>query len=660
MCGIFGVYQIDGNRIDLGDLERAVTLMKHRGPDDEGYALFNTSDCSAISCGGVDTDKRLQLPHLGVYKDRPFNLAFGFRRLSIIDLSPGGHQPMHSTDGRHWIMLNGEVYNYLELRSELQHFGYKFHTSSDTEVVLAAYQHWGKECLSHFNGMWGLAIWDNHLKELFLARDRFGVKPIYYVQDENRIAFASEIKALVGKHGVPFQPDDTAIYYYLTQGVLPNASTGRTFFSNVHCLPPGHFMVISGRTTNVNRYWHLKPGEEKVITPIEEVVEEFRALFESAVRVRLRSDVAIGSCLSGGLDSSAIVTTIHRFLKDDGLDSKQIGDIQRTFSAVYNIEGPFNERKYVDLLLSKVSAMGNRIIPDSNRLLRDAEKLIWHQEEPFPSTSIFAQWCVMNLVSENDVTVLLDGQGLDELMGGYRPFAKYLADFIHRGQLRTAFRETAALYKTSGVDAWRYLLVALGYAFPLTSRLVFMLQEGIQADRKSLNPDFVEHGKRTVIPLRTAHPGSLDTHLRNIFEDTNLPNLLRYQDRNSMAFGLEAREPFLDYRLVEFSFGKAAPWRMHDGWTKYVLRRTMEPFVPPQITWRKDKVGYAVPEEIWLKEWMRSSEMDLFRDNSLSAEYLDMGIARSRIRHWLEHDGTQLPLWRWINLEMWLKAWQHG
>lgn len=661
MCGIFGIYNLDGQPVNLTDVECATNLMKHRGPNDEGYALFNIRSSRSVSCGGQDTDERLKLPALKSMKIDGYDLVFGFRRLSILDLSQAGHQPMCTSDGRYWIMMNGEVYNYLEIRAELKNYGYTFQTESDTEVILAAYQHWGKDCLHHFNGMWGLAIWDNKAKELFIARDRFGVKPIYYTWDKKRFTFASEIKALIGTHGIRFEADQNVVYHYLVSGLLPNAKSGQTFFKNVNSLPPGNAMVLSSSGLYVYPYWTLKGQEDNEANlPFEKVRDEFISIFEDAVKLRLRSDVPVGSCLSGGIDSSAIVSTVNRFLADKGMSYEQIGDKQRTFSAVYDLDGPFNELKYIDLLLSTISVQGHKAYPMFDRLQADAERLIWHQEEPFPSTSIFAQWCVISKVHENGVTVLLDGQGVDEMMGGYRPFAKFLADFLRGGKFIRAFQETKALYDTISLSAFRYLLTGLGYALPFTSSYVFSLQEQMQNDGGALNQSFARSCQNSINALSSSHYLSLDDHLRNIFEDSNLPNLLRYQDRNSMAFGVEARVPFLDYRMVEYVFGKAAPWRIHQGWTKYILRRAVEPNIPPQITWRKDKVGFAVPEEIWLYKWMRSTNMEMFNNTALCSEYLDLCAVRNRIERWLYEGKAIPPVWRWINLELWLKAWQRA
>ena len=311
MCGILGIWRFDDKPVDLETLGRALTRLRHRGPDDEGYLLVNTKEGRLVSCGGPDTDPALSLPRLESFAGQSFDLAFGFRRLSIIDLSPAGHQPMSYADGRLWIVYNGEIYNHIELRAELRQFGYRFQSGADTEVILAAYQQWGQDCLAHFNGMWAFAIWDAQEKSLFLARDRFGVKPLHMVQQQGKFAFASEIKALVGSsfsgaHGVEFAPDEDAIHRYLAGGVLPSPQEGGTFFRGVQALPPAHWLRVAPDRSTRERFWSL-PMPDPVARPADEVVPAYRDLLHSSIRLRLRSDVPVGTCLSGGVDSSSIV-----------------------------------------------------------------------------------------------------------------------------------------------------------------------------------------------------------------------------------------------------------------------------------------------------------------------------------------------------------------
>lgn len=655
MCGIFGVWHLDGEPVDLAMVRAATNRIRHRGPDDEGYLLINTQSGHVVSCSGDDTDVALDLPLIDVFYGQPFDLALGFRRLAILDLSPAGHQPMASADGRCWIAYNGEIYNYLELRAELAGYGYEFHTATDTEVILAAYRQWGVESLAHFNGDWAFALWDSQERRLFLARDRFGVKPLHYVNEKGKYLFASEIRSLIGEHGAPFEPADEAIYRYLVDGVLPSPQQGQTFFKGVQSLPPGHWMTVQPGVVVKRRFWMLDAGsDESPGKDVAQVVAYYRDLLTDAVRLRLRSDVPVGSCLSGGVDSSSVVCIINRLVAEGGLTTDQIGQQQKTFSAVYDTAGPYNERLHIERVLEATGAEKNFIYPTLERLQADTERLVWYQDEPFQSTSIFAQWCVMSKVRERGVTVLLDGQGADEALGGYRPFAIFLSDLVRRVELMRTFREAHAIRAQTGVAVSPLLARALFWQLPgswvrALRRWRYVSRLGLAA----LNPDFAAawQTSRVVESPWT----NLQGHLIDQVQESSLPHLLRYEDRNSMAFGIEARVPYLDHRLVEFSFGEAAGWRIYDGWTKWVLREAMAGIVPNEIVWRRDKVGFETPEVVWLKAWVRAHP-DMF-DGGHSRQYLNLDVVRQKLASWTEVADDVRAVWRWINLEMWLRVW---
>ena len=661
MCGIFGVYQIDGTPIEPAQVQQATTTLRHRGPDDEGYLLIDTQHDQLTLCGGCDTNPHLNLPSIETQHAarHTYHAALGFRRLAILDLSPAGHQPMSSVDGRYWIIFNGEVYNYLELRAELAGHGFTFHTGTDTEVILAAYQHWGVECLSHFNGMWAFAVWDHAERSLFIARDRFGIKPLHYTFDGRRFAFASEIKALVGQHGLPFTPKPRAIFDYLAAGRLPSPQQGHTFFDGVNALPPGHWLRVSQNGLTIQRYWILHVTRDAAPHTVPaNVVDEYRSLFADSIRLRLRSDVPIGTCLSGGVDSSSIVCVVNRLMAKGGLSAGQIGQQQKTFSSVYDTASRYNERDHVEAVLRATGAEKNFTVPSYQRLREDIERLIWHQDEPFGSTSIFAQWCVMEAVHKRGVTVLLDGQGADETLAGYRPFAFLLGDNIRQGRVAHALREAHAIQSITGLSAARLLGRALAWQMP-DGWLNALRQQRMERaiDQLGLNPEFAAphlHEMRA----SPSEPRDLTGHLLDQVQETSLPHLLRYEDRNSMAFSIEARVPFLDYRLVEFSFNDAAALRIRNGWTKWVLRRAMDGLVPGDIIWRKDKVGFETPEDDWLREWMKS-EPEFLGGNTPCRGYLNTSVIRRHVAQWTESKVARPSnLWLWINLEIWLRVWQ--
>lgn len=660
MCGIYGIWHTNGRPVDPAALQRATTRLRHRGPDDEGYLMAATRSGAALLHAGPDTDARLSHPRLDQPGVPQADLALGFRRLSILDLSPAGHQPMASPDETNWIVFNGEIYNYIELREELRACGHRFRSGGDTEVILAAYHEWGEACLERFNGMWAFAIWDSRKRQLFLSRDRFGIKPLYYTWDGRTFSFASEIKALVGACGVPFAPDEQAVYRYLVGGRLPEPGAGTTFFKGVRSLPPGHAMTVTvdGGAPRERRYWRLR-AEDGMGLDAAAAIEAYRELFSDALRLQLRSDVAVGTCLSGGVDSSSIVCMLNQMLQSDGLSSEQIGDRQKTFSAVYASDGPYNERPYIERVIAATGVERNLTFPTVERLLHDVEDLVWHQDEPFQSTSIFAQWCVMSAVRERGVTVLLDGQGADESLAGYRPFEVYIGDRLRHWQLGPALADLLAIQARTSCEPLPIAGRALALQLPAPiARMLLRLYRPVGRARSALNPDFL---------ARSGHDNpadwwdweqhrTLQTHLRTEIEQTSLPHLLRYEDRNSMAFGIEARVPFLDHRLVELAFAGAAPWRIHKGWTKWVLRQAMDRIVPDSIIWRANKIGFETPEAEWLDQWTRTNP-DHFTEGAHSAAYLSLPAVRRAIANGTAAKHDKWQRWRWINLEMWLKVW---
>ncbi len=646
--------------MDLRALRHATGILRHRGPDDEGYLLVDTRSGHTVLCGGDNTPPQLALPRLDRFLQHRFDLAVGFRRLAIIDLSPSGHQPMPYLDARLWLVFNGEVYNYVELRSELTSLGYNFRTGTDTEVILAAYSRWGPACLQRFNGMWGFAIWDNAHRQLFLARDRFGVKPMYMVsRPDGTFAFASEIKALLALGAADFRPSPLAIAGYVAQGRFPDHSRGYTFFEGVRALPAAHYALVSPQGSTARRYWALPvhiegPGPEP---DPRQAWHDYRQLFTDAVRLRLRADVAVGTCLSGGVDSSSIVAVAGRLMQQEhAVSLERLGERQQTFSAVYDLPGPWNERPYIEKVVECTGAGGNYIIPESQRLWDDLERLVWHQDEPFQSTSIFAQWCVMDLARRRGATVLLDGQGADEVLGGYRPFAVWMAQLLRSGHPGMAAKEALAIRRVTGPNPLPLLVRALAVQLPdpvLVTLRGRRLQEAVLT--AGLKPDL----RKILLEHHAAQRESysdqrdLNRHLARLIVEDSLPNLLRYEDRNSMAFSIEARLPFLDYRLVEFVFTRAASLRIRDGWTKWIQRKAVAGLLPDEVVWRRDKVGFETPERQWLYEGRHRLLDALSCAGPGIGEYLDLPVIRAQLPRLLEQGETG-RVWRWVNLALWL------
>ena len=611
MCGIFG-WITPGKPINRNRLAEAVNRMRHRGPDDEGYLFCRLDDSVAALAGGDETSGELNLPSWRSGEVlRGADAALGFRRLSIQDLSVAGHQPMGTPDGKLWIVFNGEVYNFFELRSELEQGGIKFASGTDTEVVLRAYEAWGPSCLQRFNGMWGLAILDLRRKgnpELFLARDRCGVKPLYYAKDgQGGLVFASELKPILATRERS-SSDPIQMANFIAWARYPSQQAGDTIYQDIRMIPPGGYATLKPGGLELGCWWRLPENGDGDTGGRNETVEKLRCLVEDAVRLRLRADVPVGSCLSGGVDSSIIVGMVNRLLAKDA-GATHSGGKQHTFSAVYEMEGPFNERKYVDRVLSQVNATGHFTIPRGDDLTQDFDRMVWHQEEPFTTSSIFAQWCVMRLAKETGTKVLLDGQAADELFAGYRPYRWFFSSVMQEHGPMVALQEMKSIRMATGDRALKSLLAAVPVAYLPTTLVTAVVRMGYQYSLKrkasgllkaEAAGNLINHvgDARTPesFPWRSVTE-NLDQYLRNLTLDFILPHLLRFEDKNSMAFSIEARVPFTDYRIVEFAFSRAMKdLKIHDGWAKWVLRKAGAGSAPEDILWRRDKVGFVTPE----------------------------------------------------------------
>ena len=582
MCGIFGIWNLDGGPLDLGLLRLANDSIRHRGPNDEGYLLVNSRTADARSCAGPDTDYRLTLPNVERFKSEQFDLAFGFRRLSILDLSPGGHQPMSSHDGRFWIVFNGEIYNYLELRTQLAHYQHQFKTTSDTEVILAAYQQWGESCVEHFNGMFALAIWDTRDRKIFVARDRFGEKPFHYVYIPDRLfAFASEMKALWAARAAGRDIHEETLALFTQHGQVEIGE--QTIYRGILRLPQAHCLTLgSDGRLQKRRYWDIDPRVRIDGWTNERYAEQFRDHLVSSVNLRLRADVPVGSSLSGGLDSSTIVSVINRLLPESA--------VQKTFSARFN-DPSRDEGKWMDLVTKRNRVERHDVWPSAEQFFEELGRLFWHQEEPFSSASVYAQWSVMRLAKQNGVTVLLDGQGADEMMAGYHSYFNEVTDDLLNS------------FDLSGYLKWRRDCFALHGVTPGGfRRLVSHKTPGPlkRLLKKGLGSLSEVEPSTPVYPREFSKVSSLRKILWWNTTREGLVELLRYADRNSMAHSREVRLPFLDHNLVEFVFKLPESLLLRDGWTKWIIREAFRDLVPEEISNRIDKLGYMPPQEQWL------------------------------------------------------------
>ena len=650
MCGIAGLFQ-PGEPVSLGRLRTMSRLLRHRGPDDEGILLASTRSGATLTLGGPDTPDDVfasPLPYapgrggagLLAAEDRDVGLVH--RRLSIVDLSPAGHEPMCDVQGRCWIVFNGEVYNWVELRAELEREGARFAGHCDAEVVLAAYRRWGHACLSRFNGMFAFAIWDRDARELFCARDRFGVKPLYYRWEHGRLAFASEPKALVLTQERRPAPRLAAIHDLLALDWVDHET--ETFFEGVFQLPAAHYLVASRTGLALRRWWALDPAAHATGNPAE-WREGFRELFTDAVRIRLRADVEVGSCLSGGLDSSAVITTAAE------LSPKPL----HAFSCAYD-EGPaFDERRWMRAATEASGAIPHVIVPDGADFWAVFDALTASQDEPTAGPGLFSQWKVMELAHRAGLKVLLDGQGGDETLAGYfRYLPVRLRDLLASGHLGAFRRLFGPVANRVGVAA------TLGYMLEpwLPAGPVAALRRRFgQGKDRVLAAELKRAGRGS---SRPRPPQGFPTALsRQLAFDTLhrlLPSLLRYEDRNSMAFSIETRLPFLDYRLVEFVFSLPDDQRLQGPVTKAILRRALADRIPRAVLDRRDKMGFETPTDVWLRR-REAGELErrLLAAGALDA-WIDPLALRVELAAYVEgRRPIGLQIWRWLSLDAWAR-----
>ena len=630
MCGLAGRVGLNLNSIDVSPLAGMMDVVAHRGPNAQGYALFGPPDTAPQT--GVDSrDLRQQnWPHVRV--------ALGHRRLSIIDLSEAANQPMRSSDGRHWLVFNGAIYNYVELRQELAAKGIGFRTDSDTEVILAAYQYWGEQCVEHFNGMFAFALYDRAQQRIVCCRDRLGIKPFYYAIHNQVLSFGSEIKQLL-ETDMPRHANPNRVFDYLVVGSTDHDE--ETCFAGVRQLLPGRRMVIDLAASNVDiqieKYWSPQPDQAIEDLSQADAAERLRDLLEDSVRLRMRCDVALGSCLSGGLDSSTIVSLMSLVRERDGLDFEQ-----HTFT--YRPDHPsIDESHFATLVAERVGAKQHIKQMQPDEVVDRLDRFLWHEEEPIGDLTHVARANVMELARNCGVTVLLDGQGGDELFLGYpRYYIPVCLRYWRTSGLAKAIGEFRKATKHSSISPWR--MAASAALFGSVEVRTFFFRQRVL---RWINRSFLE--KHSIRAVAKAHHLSSDVwelQCRELLQ-MQLPHLLRHEDRDSMASSIEARTPLLDHRLVEFVMALGVHTKIHDGWTKYCLRSAMEGILPKQIQWRRDKLGFAVPSSDWMEAVMRHAN-DWLTDDLACEPFVDMdklrqGMASGRLRG--------KTLWRILSLE---------
>lgn len=600
MCGIAGIVNKTGQLVDGAVLQKMTDRVSHRGPDGSGFQI----------CGKV---------------------GLGHRRLAIIDLRQAASQPMHSWDGTYSIVFNGEIYNYIEVREDLTKIGHRFRTESDTEVLLEAYAEWGPACLDRFNGMWAFAIQDRLRNLLFCSRDRFGVKPFYYIDSNILFAFGSEIKQLLD-----FLPSRTANAEILSTFLMTGMTeySEHTFFNGVRRLVGGHNLTFDLRTNiaRIERYYRPKATDLRGTTEWE-LEERFFSTMSRSVELRLRSDVPVGACLSGGCDSSTIAAIAAPRYRE------RSGNPLSAITAVSS-QSDNDESLYARKVVEHSGLRWITVLPTQHDVADSIAKIAYHQDEPFPSASIVMQYLVMRTAREHGITVLLDGQGADETLLGYTThFGMHVvASLLNAGIGAALSAFSAAMRQNPSMTLSTTLKFSAGLS---SSRCRYLLYRWRQRHLRSIPhiPAVLREVHESIPDLQRFQEVEIGT--------ATLPPLLRYEDRNSMAFGVETRLPFVDYKQVELCLGIPLEFKLRNGWTKWILRRSMDRVLPPSIAWRKDKIGFAAPQKQWDQQ-----HKDIMLAAVLNCELLNKLTIPSRVRvsfPWM-HSTSR---WRLFSTALW-------
>ena len=616
MCGIAGIIQTNPSRFTKEHVKKMTDALVHRGPDGEG--IWQNDDATCM---------------------------LGHRRLSIIDLSEAASQPMNYMD-RYTIVHNGEIYNYIELREELQKKNYSFHSASDTEVIAAAYDCWKEDCVDHFDGMFAFAIWDEKEKELFAARDRFGEKPFYYFFENDNFVFASEMKALWAA-GIERKPNLKMLFNFITIGYVDNPNQpDETFFEKIKKLPAASSLLYKKNQDEliIEKYWDIDLGNTRKNISDDEAIDQFKHLFSLSLKRRLRSDVSVGTSLSGGLDSSSVIATINHLPTSDS----QPLTFTATFPGFEN-----DESAYSKTVADKFNLEQKIVSVTSDDMMDNWEKFCWQQEAPVGSASAFAQYRVFELAKENNVKVLLDGQGADEILAGYHKYYKWYWQELFRKRKLIGGGELKAA-KEFGVKEKFGFKNILASFFPDFASIFLERQYLLHALRHNdLAKDFVRFQSKEAYYTRPAH---FDLNGVLYFNTCihGLEELLRYADRNSMAYGREVRLPFLNYQLVEFVFSLSSNFKIRSAWTKWLLRKAMEDKLPTDITWRKDKVGFEPPQKKWMENSRVQDAIQESKRKLVAEKILKPDVLNKKIEPVSAHEADNFD-WRYLSASVLFK-----
>lgn len=601
MCGIAGIVSFTGEPAEVNVLEQMGRSMAHRGPDD----------------GGVYRGPGVALIH---------------RRLSILDLSQGGHQPMSNPERNLWIVFNGEIYNFMEIKNRLIKLGYSFQTASDTEVVIAAYQAFGQDCLKLFNGMFSFVIWDVQKKQLFAARDRIGIKPFFYYYNGSTFVFSSEIKTILQSGKVGFSPNPLAIQQYALHAYTTD---DLTWYKEINKLLPGQYLFLDVTGIKIKTYWELQTKPDYTLR-FENCIEELKFLLRRSIHEHLVSDVPVGAHLSGGIDSSSIVS----------LMSERMGPGIPTFSGNYEFGEQYSEQKFINLIVSRFSTDHHQIHPTAHDFTTLLYKLIWHLDEPTAGPGAFSQMLVCQLIKDAGIKVVNGGQGGDELFGGYpRYLSSYFRTILNNARRLSSFPPLTELIQLPGFVIGHYL----------SSKFLPFLNHHPSSSTcwRPFSPSPLAESLENVLPMK-AEGSPFEMALSHDIK-YYLPALLHIEDRTSMAHSIESRVPMLDHRIVEFAARLPPHMKIRHGTLKAILREAMRGTVPDDILKRKDKKGFPTPIDIWFREEALSWISNILLNRPLLADaWVDQKVLATMIpEHASGVANHSRAIWSALNLELW-------
>ena len=646
MCGIAGIVCPSG--VDDATLVAMGDALAHRGPDGDGFALVERETLAPRS---VERDALGETVAGAV-------AGFAHRRLTIIDLSTASAQPMLDEAAGLALVYNGELYNYIELRDELAAAGSRFTTTGDTEVVLRAYEAWGPACVQRFVGMWAFAVFDRRSRALFISRDRFGIKPLFWTTVSGGFAFASELKALLRVPGVDRGPDESTVAHFLLRGVTETSP--RSFFAGIEHLPPAHNLVVSldrPDRPRLERYWELPCHPDRTVG---DAAAGFAERFGEAIRMHVRSDVPVGTCLSGGIDSSAIVCVADALRRDGRLGPQYT---HRAFGYVPPT-GDWSERRWMDLVVAQTGVSLTEVRPTAEQFEAALVPVVAGQDEPFGSASIVAQWWVFQAARRAGVKVMLDGQGADEVLGGYQSYLVIAAAALLSARSHLAYARAHVAYRRRfGTSPLPAQTIAAGVLPRPVAALLRRAarRNGGAPDTANDMASVITSGLLGTAPEATPLPADLHALLKQQTEQGNLPALLRFEDRNSMAHSIEARVPFLDHRLVEFAFQLPIEEKIRGVETKRVLREAMRGVIPETIRERRDKIGFRADPSASTRFAARHRRPLTESRTAVEDEWFRPDAIASLIDAAQRDPSLEYPLWRAVNVKLWARVnWGDG